>query len=98
MRIVKSKLHTTRDEEEIMHHDDCICRDNAGALRTAWITETAARPRDRYNLPKPIWREMLKALFAPAVRLHRYRDLRTSMFRDAVCELDCGEERVGSDD
>ena len=83
------------------YHNECLCTctDAQEALRSAWMTQTASRPRDRYNLPKPLWREMLKALFGPAVRLHRYRNLRSSMFYDAMCDLDgCDGEQRAHDD
>ena len=43
------------------------------------------------NLPKPSWREALVALARPAVRLHRYRNLRSAMFYDAMDDHDCGK-------
>ncbi len=43
------------------------------------------------NLPKPSWREALTALARPAVRLHRYRNLRSAMFYDAMHHDDCGK-------
>jgi hypothetical protein len=32
----------------------------------------------------------LQRLTQPAVRLHRYRNVRTRMLQDALCDLDCG--------
>ena len=49
------------------------------------------RMPDLHNLPKPGWRETIKALVGPAARIHHYRNLHRSMFYDAVAELDCGE-------
>ena len=43
------------------------------------------------NLPKPSWREALAALARPAIRLHRYRNLRSAMFYDAMHDHDCGK-------
>ncbi len=43
------------------------------------------------NLPKPSWREALEALAGPAIRLHRYRNLRSAMFYDAIHDEDCGK-------
>ena len=47
---------------------------------------------DLHNLPKPRWREALIALASPATRVHRYRNLRSSAFYEAMCELDCCED------
>lgn len=43
------------------------------------------------NLPKPRWRDALAALVGPAIRVHRYRNLRSAIFYDALCEYDCGK-------
>jgi len=43
------------------------------------------------NLPKPSWREALAALARPAISLHRYRNLRSAMFYDAMDDHDCGK-------
>jgi len=43
------------------------------------------------KLPKPPWREALASLLAPAMRLHRYRNLRSAIFCDVMCEHDCGK-------
>lgn len=45
---------------------------------------------DRHNLPKPRWRDALRALAGPAVRLHRLRNLRSAMFYESIDERDCG--------
>lgn len=50
--------------------------------------KSSGRLVDLHNLPKPRWRDALKALAAPATRVHEYRNLHRSMFYDAVCELD----------
>ena len=47
---------------------------------------------DLHNLPKPRWRDALSALVAPAVRMHKYRNLHRSMFYDAMCQVDGCEE------
>ena len=44
---------------------------------------------DLSNPPKPRWREALIALAGPATRVHRYRNLRSAAFYEAMCELDC---------
>ena len=46
---------------------------------------------DLHNLPKPRWRDALKALASPATRVHEYRNLHTAMLYDAVGQLDCKE-------
>jgi hypothetical protein len=33
---------------------------------------------------------VLQRLTQPAIRLHRYRNVRTRMLQDALCDLDCG--------
>ena len=43
------------------------------------------------NLPKPRWRDALSALMRPAVRVHNYRNLRTAILYDALCDYDCGK-------
>ena len=48
---------------------------------------------DLHNLPKPRWREAIRALVGPAARIHHYRNLHQSMLNDVVAKLDCGECR-----
>ena len=48
---------------------------------------------DLHNPPKPRWRDVLRALAAPATRLHEYRNLHRSMFYDTMCHLDCKDGR-----
>ena len=48
---------------------------------------------DFHNLPKPRWRDALRALARPAERIHRYRNLTRSMYYEALCELDCKDGR-----
>ena len=48
-----------------------------------------SRLADLHNLPKPRWRDALRALAGPAKRLHEYRNIHKSMFYDAMCEIDC---------
>lgn len=50
------------------------------------------RMPDLHNLPKPRWRDALRALMGPADRLHRYRNLHRQMFYDATRRLDCGDD------
>ena len=47
---------------------------------------------DARNLPKPLWRSVLSALAGPAVRVHKYRNLRSAMFYDAMHDIDGCEE------
>ena len=47
---------------------------------------------DWSNPPKPRWRDALIALASPATRIHRYRNLRSSAFYEAMCELDCKDK------
>ena len=48
---------------------------------------------DLHNLPKPRWRDALKALAAPATRVHQYRNLHKAMFYEAVCQIDCKDRK-----
>ncbi|MDH3613109.1 MAG: hypothetical protein OEU90_04625 [Gammaproteobacteria bacterium] len=48
---------------------------------------------DLHNLPKPTWREALKALASPATRVHEYRNLHKTMFYEALRDLDCKDEK-----
>jgi len=41
------------------------------------------------NLPKPKWRDAIAALAKPALRIHKYRNLRSAIFYDAADEYDC---------
>ena len=43
------------------------------------------------NLPKPTWRGALEGLLSPAIRVHRFRNLRSALFYEAVCRYDCGK-------
>lgn len=54
---------------------------------------SSGRFADLHNLPKPRWRDALKALVEPAARVHQYRNLHRSMFYDAVCDFDCRDEQ-----
>jgi len=62
-------------------------------MRFKTDTENGSAPQfpDKGNLPKPKWRAALAALLAPAVRVHRYRNLRSATFYAAMCEHDCGK-------
>ena len=43
------------------------------------------------NLPKPKWRDVIAALAKPAIRIHRYRNLRSAFYYDAIREHDCSK-------
>lgn len=43
------------------------------------------------NLPKVKWRDVLSQIARPAVQIHEYRNLRSAMFYDAMCDNDCGK-------
>ena len=43
------------------------------------------------NLPKPKWRDVLTALASPAMRLHKYRNLRSAILYDTMHDYDCGK-------
>jgi len=43
------------------------------------------------NLPRVKWRDVLAQLAKPAVQDLEYRNLRSAMFYDAMCEYDCGK-------
>ena len=45
-----------------------------------------------HNLPKPRWRDALRALAAPAKRVHEYRNLHKTAFYRAMCAADCRED------
>ena len=47
---------------------------------------------DARNLPKPHWRKVLSALAGPAFRVHKYRNLRSAIFYDAMGEVDGCDE------
>ena len=44
----------------------------------------AQRFPDWRNVAKPRWRDALRALAAPASRVHRYRNLRSALFYDLL--------------
>jgi len=48
------------------------------------------------NLPKPKWRQVLIALATPAVRIHKFRNLRTAIVYDTLCQYDrCDRSEEG---
>lgn len=58
----------------------------------------AEQGRGLARLHRVAWRKVLAGLAAPAVRMHHYRDLRTAMLREALCELDCPLEDCADDE
>ena len=70
-----------------MNH--CSC--DATSIEHKLAKQSQARFVDWHNLPKPRWRDALKALASPAARVHRYRNLRSAIFYDAVDDVDCGD-------
>lgn len=69
----------------------CGCEASSTSVRRALAKPSPARFADWHNLPKPRWRDALKALASPAKRVHRYRNLRSAIFYDAIDEVDCGD-------
>ena len=57
-------------------------------------TETHAAPLFpcKGNLPKPKWRQVLTALATPAVRIHNFRNLRTTIVYDTLSLYDRCDE------
>ena len=51
-----------------------------------------ARFADLHSPEKPRWRDALRALASPAMRVHEYRNLHKSMFYEALCDLDCKDK------
>lgn len=66
----------------------CTSTGNAASVRQSVREQSRARFTDWHNLPKPKWRDALKALAAPAARMHRYRNLRTAIVHQATSALD----------
>ena len=52
-----------------------------------------ARFADLHNLPKPRWRDALRSLASPALRLHRYRNLHRAMIYAVMRGDDCGGQK-----
>lgn len=72
-----------------MSKRDRIEADNAIADRLH--RQSRVRFADWHNLPKPRWRDALRALAAPAERMHSYRNLHSRAL-DAVMDRGCREE------
>jgi len=66
--------------------------DYAKEDKTMNCQTTNGRFPDCGNLPKPRWRDALAALVTPATLVHRYRNLRSSAFYEAMHELDCKDK------
>ena len=52
-----------------------------------------ARFADLHNLPKPRWRDALRSLASPALRLHRYRNLHRATLYAVMRDEDCGGQK-----
>lgn len=44
------------------------------------------------------WKTALKSVLGAPRRVHHYRDIHTSMLREALCNLDCGPDGPRRDD
>ncbi len=66
-----------------MNAHDCHCTDH---FRGHPSKSLSARHRIA-------WREAIARLASPMVRLHRLRNIRTQMLRDAICSIDGCQER-----
>ncbi len=53
------------------------------------IHEEMIQPTDLAEQHRFSWKDALGRLTQPAFRLHCYRNVRTRMLRDALCDLDC---------
>lgn len=69
---------------------NCACQKET-FRRTTASTARTGRLVDLHNLPKPRWRDALRALAAPAARVHAYRNLHSRAL-DAVIEDGCREK------
>jgi hypothetical protein len=47
---------------------------------------------DLSNPPKPRWRDALALLAAPAMRIHRYRNLNSAAVDELIGHRDCQEQ------
>ena len=66
----------------------CGCETTPTSVRETLANQSQARLADWHNLPKPRWRDAIKALASPATRVHRYRNLRSAIFYDAIDDVD----------
>lgn len=71
-----------------MNERDNTETDNAPADRLH--RQIRLRFADWHNVPKPRWRDTLRALAAPATRMHAYRNLHTRAV-DAAMDRGCRE-------
>ena len=69
------------------------CHCEGASVSESLLEQSRARFADWHNLPKPRWRDALKALVLPATRVHRYRNLRSAIFYDAIDDVDCRDRR-----
>ena len=66
--------------------------DHTKEEKTMKCQHSNGRFPDYSNPPKPRWRDALAALASPATRVHRYRNLRSSAFYEAVGDVDCKDK------
>ena len=67
----------------------CTCEATSTSVQRSLSEQSQSRFADWHNLPKPRWRDAIKALASPATRVHRYRNLRSAIFYDAIDDVDC---------
>ena len=67
----------------------CNCEASSVSVTRSLTEQSQARFADWHNPLKPRWRDAIKALVSPATRVHRYRNLRSAIFYDAVDDIDC---------
>ena len=69
------------------------CNCDSVSVRESLTEQSRARFADWHNLPKPRWRDALMALARPATRVHRYRNLRSAIFYEAIDGVDCKDRQ-----
>ncbi|MDX1517356.1 MAG: hypothetical protein R3288_10975 [Woeseiaceae bacterium] len=67
---------------------DCAERCADEAIRSTLVCVEMPRFPDLRHRFRVGWRDALRALWGPAVRMHRLRNLRAELFDDAVDRLD----------
>ena len=68
---------------------------NRRPATTAELTQAAEKLAGFQRIS---WREALGQVASAAFRLHHYRDVRTRMLYDALCEIDCAKDACESSD
>ena len=67
--------------------------DDHGRLTPLGPGDLTLRAYRRLRPGRATWQRITAAFVGPAVRLHRLRNTATRLWRDAICDLDCGGER-----